>query len=39
MSHPTNTFYGRTRREFLWKAGAGFTALVRIPLQLFGTLP
>jgi hypothetical protein len=24
---PANTFCGRTRREFLWEAGAGFTAL------------
>ncbi len=27
MNDPTNTFCGRTRREFLWQAGAGFTAL------------
>src|SRR5829696_6974423 len=25
--HPTNTFCRRTRREFLWEAGAGFTGL------------
>ena len=25
-SKPTNTFCRRTRREFLWEAGAGFTA-------------
>src|SRR3954471_16893370 len=24
---PTNTFCGRTRREFLWQAGAGFTGV------------
>src|SRR5687768_17401629 len=24
---PRNTFCGRTRREFLWQAGAGFTSL------------
>src|SRR5688572_4825378 len=27
MDKPTNTFCGRTRREFLWQAGAGFTGL------------
>jgi len=27
MHDPMNTFCGRTRREFLWQAGAGFTAL------------
>jgi hypothetical protein len=27
MEKPTNTFCGRTRREFLWQAGAGFTGL------------
>src|SRR5688500_6731849 len=26
-SKPSNTFCGRTRREFLWQAGAGFTGL------------
>ncbi|MFY9341267.1 MAG: DUF1501 domain-containing protein [Planctomycetota bacterium] len=26
-SEPANTFCGRTRREFLWQAGAGFTGL------------
>ena len=26
MTHPAN-FCGRTRREFLWEAGAGFTGL------------
>jgi hypothetical protein len=26
-SRPTNTFCNRTRREFLWQAGAGFTSL------------
>ncbi|MCA8948600.1 MAG: DUF1501 domain-containing protein [Planctomycetes bacterium] len=25
--NPENTFCGRTRREFLWQAGAGFTSL------------
>jgi hypothetical protein len=25
--HPAGTFCGRTRREFLWEAGAGFTGL------------
>src|SRR6187455_764190 len=24
---PSNTFCGRTRREFLWQAGAGFTGV------------
>ena len=24
---PRNTFCGRTRREFLWQAGGGFTSL------------
>lgn len=27
MDTPQNTFCGRTRREFLWQAGAGFTSL------------
>ena len=27
MSRPQNTFCNRTRREFLWQAGAGFTSL------------
>src|SRR4051812_16305832 len=27
MSQPTKNFCGRTRREFLWEAGAGFTGL------------
>ena len=28
MSHPpSGTFCGRTRREFLWETGAGFTGL------------
>src|SRR5215217_6533147 len=27
MTNPTNTFCHRTRREFLWQAGAGFTSL------------
>src|SRR5262249_50290727 len=27
VSHPTGTFCNRTRREFLWEAGAGFTGL------------
>jgi hypothetical protein len=27
MSQPTRNFCGRTRREFLWEAGAGFTGL------------
>jgi hypothetical protein len=26
-TRPTNTFCGRTRREFLWQAGAGFTGV------------
>jgi hypothetical protein len=26
-SKPSNTFCGRTRREFLWQAGAGFTGV------------
>src|SRR5579859_3821805 len=26
-TRPPNTFCGRTRREFLWEAGAGFTGL------------
>jgi hypothetical protein len=26
MSHPPRDFCGRTRREFLWEAGGGFTA-------------
>ena len=26
-NRPTNTFCGRTRREFLWQAGAGFTGV------------
>src|SRR4051812_21004366 len=33
MNHkPSNTFCGRTRREFLWQAGAGFTGLGMIDL-------
>ncbi|MBX6312892.1 MAG: DUF1501 domain-containing protein [Isosphaeraceae bacterium] len=31
-SRPSGTFCGRTRREFLWEAGAGFTALGLIDL-------
>src|SRR5438128_2006822 len=27
VMNPKNTFCGRTRREFLWEAGAGFTGL------------
>jgi hypothetical protein len=27
MSHRTNNFCGRTRREFLWEMGAGFTGV------------
>src|SRR5690349_364674 len=27
MTRPQNTFCNRTRREFLWQAGAGFTSL------------
>jgi hypothetical protein len=27
MNRPQNTFCNRTRREFLWQAGAGFTSL------------
>ena len=27
MNQPTNHFCGRTRREFLWETGAGFTGL------------
>jgi hypothetical protein len=27
MNRPANTFCNRTRREFLWQAGAGFTSL------------
>jgi hypothetical protein len=27
MNRPKNTFCNRTRREFLWQAGAGFTSL------------
>src|SRR4051812_11427092 len=29
---PINTFCGRTRREFLWEAGAGFTGLGMLDL-------
>jgi len=29
---PTNSFCGRTRREFLWEAGAGFTGLGLVDL-------
>ncbi|MCE9547430.1 MAG: DUF1501 domain-containing protein [Planctomycetia bacterium] len=33
MSHPpTGSFCGRTRREFLWQAGAGFTGLAMLGL-------
>src|SRR6516225_6691248 len=31
-SCPSSTFCGRTRREFLWEAGAGFTALGLVDL-------
>ncbi|HEX8200093.1 MAG TPA: DUF1501 domain-containing protein, partial [Isosphaeraceae bacterium] len=31
-SRPAGTFCGRTRREFLWEAGAGFTALGLVDL-------
>jgi hypothetical protein len=31
-SQPTANFCGRTRREFLWEAGAGFTALGLVDL-------
>ena len=27
LDKPTNSFCGRTRREFLWEAGAGFTGV------------
>ena len=32
MSHHGNTFCGRTRREFLWEAGAGFTGIALVDL-------
>jgi len=32
MTTPNNTFCNRTRREFLWQAGAGFTSLGLIDL-------
>jgi hypothetical protein len=32
MTTPSNTFCNRTRREFLWQAGAGFTSLGLIDL-------
>ncbi|MCR9246603.1 MAG: DUF1501 domain-containing protein [bacterium] len=31
--NPKNTFCGRTRREFLWQAGAGFTSLGLVDLM------
>ena len=31
-SKPANTFCRRTRREFLWEAGAGFTGLALVDL-------
>jgi hypothetical protein len=31
-NRPSNTFCGRTRREFLWQAGAGFTGLGMLDL-------
>ncbi|MEO6808300.1 MAG: DUF1501 domain-containing protein, partial [Isosphaeraceae bacterium] len=31
-THPAGPFCGRTRREFLWEAGAGFTALGLVDL-------
>jgi hypothetical protein len=31
-NRPTGSFCGRTRREFLWEAGAGFTALGLVDL-------
>ena len=27
LDKPTNTFCGRTRREFLWQAGGAFTSV------------
>src|SRR4051794_24026077 len=36
-SKPHNTFCGRTRREFLWQAGAGFTGVALAGLlDLYG---
>src|SRR5437879_726066 len=32
QSRPAGTFCGRTRREFLWEAGAGFTAMGLVDL-------
>ncbi|HEU4419024.1 MAG TPA: DUF1501 domain-containing protein [Planctomycetota bacterium] len=32
MNHHLNTFCGRTRREFLWEAGAGFTSIGLVDL-------
>ena len=32
MATPTRTFCRRTRREFLWEAGGGFTALPLLSL-------
>jgi hypothetical protein len=32
MTHPGNTFCGRTRREFLWEAGAGFASIPLVDL-------
>ncbi len=33
QNRPANTFCGRTRREFLWEAGAGFTGLAMAGLM------